>query len=100
MVFTAFCKAGPLRLLAKPKTMLVMHLTTILLLAGCLQVSAAGLAQKVSISADNTPLKKVFREIKRQTGYLFFYNARLLESSHNVTVSANDQELRNVLDEC
>jgi len=100
MVFTAFCKAGRFRLLAKPKTMLVMKLTTILLLVGCLQVSAAGLAQKVSISTDNAPLKKVFKEIKRQTGYTFFYSSQLLENAHNVTLSANDQDLRKVLDDC
>ena len=100
MVFTAFCKAGRFRLLAKPKTMLVMKLTTILLLVGCLQVSAAGLAQKVSISTVNAPLKKVFKEIKRQTGYTFFYSSQLLEDAHNVTLSANDQDLRKVLDEC
>jgi len=100
MVFTAFCKAGRFRLLAKPKTMLVMKLTAILLLIGCLQVSAAGLAQKVSISTDNAPLKKVFKEIKRQTGYTFFYSSQLLENAHNVTLSANDVDLRNVLDEC
>jgi len=100
MVFTAFCKAGLFSLPAKPKTMLVMKLTTILILVGCLQVSAAGFAQKVSISTENAPLKKVFKEIKKQTGYTFFYSTRLLENAHNVSLSAKDQDLRKVLDEC
>ncbi|HVV05969.1 MAG TPA: carboxypeptidase-like regulatory domain-containing protein, partial [Puia sp.] len=77
-----------------------MKLTTMLLLVGCLQVSAAGFAQKVSLTAENTPLKKVFKEIKRQTGYLFFYNTQLLEKAHPVSVSANGREMMDVLDEC
>jgi len=99
MILTACCKAV-FRPFAKPKTILVMKLTTMLLLVGCLQVSAAGFAQKVSLNAENTSLKKVFKDIRRQTGYLFFYNTQLLEKAHPVTLSANDREMKEVLDEC
>ncbi|HWK05786.1 MAG TPA: SusC/RagA family TonB-linked outer membrane protein [Puia sp.] len=77
-----------------------MRLTTLLLLIGCLQVSAAGFAQKVSLSEENAPLKKIFGEIRRQTGYAFFYNAQLLERSHNVTISVKDASLEQVLTQC
>ncbi|MES1250351.1 MAG: secretin and TonB N-terminal domain-containing protein, partial [Chitinophaga rupis] len=77
-----------------------MRLTTLLLLIGCLQVSAAGFAQKVSLSEENVSLKKVFREIKQQTGYLFFYNAQLLEKSHTISISVKDAPLEQVLNQC
>ena len=42
----------------------------------CLTASAGGLAQKVTLSEKNVKLEKVFKEIRRQTGYVFFYDAR------------------------
>ncbi|MBO9631562.1 MAG: SusC/RagA family TonB-linked outer membrane protein [Chitinophagaceae bacterium] len=86
--------------LAKPKTFLVMRLTAMLLLAGCLQVSASGNAQKVSIHRENAPLKKVFADIKKQTGFLFFYNARLLDDALPVTLSVKDTEMKDALELC
>lgn len=100
MIFIILCKAAFQRRLAKPKTFLVMRLTAMLLLVGCLQVTAKGIAQKVSISRENVSLKKIFTDIKRQTGYLFFYNARLLESAEPVTISVKDTEMKEVLDKC
>ena len=100
MIFTIPGGAVPKPQPAKAKTILVMRLTSLLLLVGCLQVSAAGYAQKVSLSEDNAPLKKIFGQIKRQTGYLFFYNAQLLEKSHNVTISVKDAPLEQVLNQC
>ncbi len=100
MIFIILCKAAFQRRLAKPKTFLVMRLTAMLLLVGCLQVTATGIAQKVSISRENVSLKKVFTDIKRQTGYLFFYNARLLETAEPVSISVKDTELKEVLDKC
>lgn len=100
MIFIILCKAAFKRRLAKPKTFLVMRVTAVLLLVGCLQVTATGIAQKVSISRENVSLKKVFTDIKRQTGYLFFYNARLLETAEPVTISVKDTEMKDVLDKC
>jgi len=100
MIFTLLCKAARRWQPAEAKTILVMKLTTMLLLAGCLQLSAAGLAQKVSVTGENIPLKKVFREVRRQTGYSFFYNARLLENAHTVNIDAKGMDLQELLDQC
>ena len=99
MILTACCNAV-FRPFAKPKTILVMKLTTMLLLVGCLQVSATAFAQKVSLNVENASLKKVFKDIRKQTGYLFFYNTQLLEKAHPVSISARDREIKDVLDEC
>ena len=57
------------------KKLLLMKFTTILLLAACLQVSARGLAQKITLSERNAPLEKILKQIHKQTGYQFFYES-------------------------
>ena len=52
----------------------VMKLTAVILLTACLQVAATGNAQKVSLDMQNVSLEKVFKEIKKQTGFYFLYN--------------------------
>ena len=42
-----------------------MKLTTVLLIAFCLQASAAAFSQRVTLNAQNTSLEKVFKEIKK-----------------------------------
>ncbi|HEY8896171.1 MAG TPA: SusC/RagA family TonB-linked outer membrane protein [Niastella sp.] len=76
-----------------------MKLTAVFLLAGFLQVSAAGFSQTVTISKENIPLQKLFREIKKQTGYVFFYNMRLLQKTHAVTIDVKNKGLKEVLDQ-
>jgi TonB-linked SusC/RagA family outer membrane protein len=79
------------------KLFLIMKLTTILLLTACLQIHAIGLGQNITLSAQNVPLKQVFTEIKRQSGYSFFYEDQLLEKTRPVSVKVKDQPLQVVL---
>jgi TonB-linked SusC/RagA family outer membrane protein len=74
-----------------------MRLTTIILIASLLQVSASTLAQKISLSKTNASLRTVLREIRTQTGYNFVLTQELLEKSNPVTIKVKDQELENVL---
>ena len=83
------------RLLAK--TLLVMRLTSFLILATCLQVSAHGLSQTVTFSGKDVPLQKVFSVIKDQTGYVVFYDYAVLDGSRPVTVSVKDIPLQSFL---
>jgi len=62
---------------ARHKLFVVMKLTTILLLIGVLHVSAKSFSQTVTISRHNAPLEILFKEIKKQTGYTFFYSGRI-----------------------
>ena len=82
------------------KTIMVMRLTALILLITCLHVSAAGWAQKVTLNEQGASLKKIFKEIKQQTGYVFFYKAGLLDNSHPVSIVAKDEDLNKVLEEC
>lgn len=82
------------------KILLTMKLTTILLISTCLQVSAEGFSQTVTLSEHNAPLKKVFTEIGKQTGYVFFGNESLFERTGKVTIKLKDADLHSVLDIC
>src|ERR1700722_13086081 len=79
------------------KTVLVMKLTSFFLLAACLQVSARGLSQTVSFSGHNVTLESVFDEVKKQTGYVFFYDADLLKEARPVTIKAENVALEKFL---
>ena len=82
------------------KTLLVMKLTAVLLIAACLQVSATSNAQTISISQRNTSLEKVFKEIHRKTGYQFFYQDELLRQAKKFDISVKDASIEQVLEVC
>ncbi|MCS3800878.1 SusC/RagA family TonB-linked outer membrane protein [Niastella sp. OAS944] len=82
------------------KAVRVMKITGILLLAACLQVSARGLTQTVTISVKDAPLITVLQEIKKQTGYMFFADNKQLQKAKKVSFTANNLPLLQVLDLC
>ena len=98
MIFTILCQAVRIPQRVKCKTILVMKLTAVFILAGFLQVSAAGFSQTVTVNKENIPLQKLFREIKKQTGYVFFYNMRLLQKTHPISIDVKNKGLKEVLD--
>jgi TonB-dependent starch-binding outer membrane protein SusC len=100
MRFNAYCNpALPGRRLLT-KTVRVMKITAFLMFAAFLHVSARGYSQNVTLSVRNAPLTKVFAEIKRQTGYVFFFDQAWLASAKGVTVDIRDEPLGAALDAC
>lgn len=80
------------------KLLLIMKITTLLLIAVILHVSAAtSLAQKVTLSEKNVALVDVFNKIRVQTGYDFVFSTETLENSRPVTIDVKNEELGNVL---
>jgi len=83
------------------KILLIMRLTTVILIASLMQVSASTLAQRINVHQKNALLENVLKEIRKQSGYDFFYDAKLTESKKisqvsltNVTI---DEALKTVL---
>ncbi|MEO6522901.1 MAG: TonB-dependent receptor [Mucilaginibacter sp.] len=77
-----------------------MKLTVIIMLLAFLQVSAATLAQQVSINVKNTPVKEVLVQLTKQTGYNFICDANIISAARLVTLKAVDAELKKVLEGC
>lgn len=82
------------------KTLLIMKLTAILLFAACMQVSATGFSQKITLSQNNVSLKKVFKEIENQSGYQFFYRDKLLRQAGDVSIHVTNASIEEALNEC
>lgn len=105
MQLAALCRTRVLFLwketlgILKTQTFLAMKLTVILFFVACLQVGATGFGQKISLSGHDLPLKKVFKEIQKQSDYFFFYSDKDLNNSNKVTINASQSELALVLDQ-
>jgi TonB-linked SusC/RagA family outer membrane protein len=70
-----------------------MRLTSILLLAACMQVSAHVHSQTVSFSGKNVPLEKIFAAVEKQTGYVFFFDESILKDARPVTIRTENSPL-------
>jgi TonB-dependent starch-binding outer membrane protein SusC len=82
------------------KIISVMKFTAFLCLVACLHASAAGRAQNVTLSEKNVPLKKIFRELNRQTGFEFLYKDDFLRNAIPVSIHVNNEPIENVLEKC
>ncbi len=100
------CKSMHLKALSMPrplcrrqltKTLRIMKLTAILLLAACLHISARGVGQTLTLHLENAPLQRVFREIERQSGYSFVYGKEQLSRTSAVNISIANADLETVL---
>lgn len=77
-----------------------MKLTAVLLFAFCINTGATGFAQNVTLSVRNTSLEKVLKEIRKQTGYSFFYKTDLLREAPKVSLSVKNMDIKGALDLC
>ncbi|MCX2483975.1 SusC/RagA family TonB-linked outer membrane protein [Pedobacter sp. MR2016-24] len=81
------------------KFMLIMRLTTVILIATMMQVSAAGFAQKITLSEKKATLKQLFIKIQAQSNYDFVYTMELLKKAKPVDINIKTAELKDVLDQ-
>jgi len=79
------------------KTLLIMRLTAIFLLATCLQANAKSYGQTITLSETNSSLEKVFRQIKKQSGYEFWYEDKLMQKAKLVSIHVQHASLEQVL---
>ncbi len=96
----AIKKAVLYALQVPPKTLLIMKLTIGLLIVTVLQVSATGYAQKINLSERNASLEKIFKEIKKQSRFRFFYEVSLIQQAKKVDVNVQDATIEDVLNIC
>ncbi|MBN9383819.1 MAG: SusC/RagA family TonB-linked outer membrane protein [Chitinophagaceae bacterium] len=73
---------------------------TMLFIVACLHVSASGIAQNITLSVKNKSLQVVFKEIRRQSGYQFFYNQSVLEKTSPITMDVKNVSIEEALKAC
>src|ERR1700755_3010956 len=88
------------RLWLTPPISKAMRLTFCLLTVVFLQVSATGVAQKITYAGQRVPLTTVFTAIEKQTGFVFFYNNKDLAGTRPVTLQLKDVSLDKAMSEC
>ncbi len=82
------------------KTFRVMKLAGFLIFICCMQASANGFAQRVTLNESNVPLSKVFNKIKKQTGFVFWFEDKTLKDAKNVSVTIKDATIDEALEAC
>lgn len=82
------------------KLLLIMKITAIFLFAALMQVSAAGLAQRLTLVKKDATLKQVFDAVNKQTNYNFVWSADQLNINQPVNADFKDTPLLEVLDKC
>jgi TonB-linked SusC/RagA family outer membrane protein len=85
---------------AVKKSLLIMKLTMIILITGCLQLAAAASkAQKVTLVEKNARIENIIKKIEQQTGYHFLYKKEWLNNVGTQNLNLNNVTLQNALDQ-
>ena len=88
------------RSISLKQTLLIMKFIVVFMLAACLQVTAKGLGQAISISEKNVSLPQLFRQIQRQAPYDFVYSVELLREAGPVSVAVRNANIEEVMRAC
>src|SRR6266540_3496278 len=81
------------------KLVLVMKLTTFLMLAAAMHVSARGVGQeKLTFTFKKTEIAVILDHIEKQTNYRFLYNDQLNSVRRKITLSVEDASIQQALD--
>jgi len=75
-----------------------MRLVIVLMTIACLQVSASAFSQKITLAEKNAPLGQVLDKIQSQSGYLLFYNNKLIKTVGNVTIDLHEATVQQAMD--
>jgi len=78
----------------------IMRLTIILLIVAFMHVHASSFSQTVTYSGKDVALEKVLKSIRKQTGYVFFYDYSILENSKPVSLNIKNASIQQALSEC
>ncbi|WP_214831072.1 SusC/RagA family TonB-linked outer membrane protein [Chryseobacterium sp. ISL-6] len=76
-----------------------VHLILFIVLVSCLLASATSVrAQNVTIEAKDVPMYKVFKQIEKQTGFLFWYKGRMLGKNTPITANIKNMPIKAALE--
>lgn len=100
MNFKVLTAPGPLKAPLFLKTLLRMKIAVALILVFTVQSYGKSVAQVVTISERNVPLRAVIKKIEEQTGYYFWYEKDLLKNARTVTVRFSNTPLKKALEDC
>ncbi len=100
MILQIHANSTSAKKLVLKQILLSMKITTILMLAATLQISAKGVSQKISISVNNATIEQVFEQLQLKTGYHFIFNSVMLADAKKIDLQVKDKSLEEILDMC
>ncbi len=74
-----------------------MRLTTVILIASLMQVSAATFGQRITLNLQKTTLQNVLKEIRKQSGYDFYYDSRTVRDNKQISVGVTNASIDEVM---
>ncbi|HEY9364086.1 MAG TPA: carboxypeptidase-like regulatory domain-containing protein, partial [Chitinophagaceae bacterium] len=81
------------------KYLVIMKLTCILILISCLQVSANGYSQTVTLNLKSVELRKALTVIEKNTSYRFLYSERKLDDGKKVNINVTNAGISTVMEQ-
>jgi TonB-linked SusC/RagA family outer membrane protein len=84
-------------LVTKKRVFMRLNLLFFLMTAIFLNVCAKGVSQELSFKGTNVPLTRVFSVIKKQTGYVVFYDNNLLKKAGLITLDLKNVTVEELL---
>ncbi|SMC94321.1 TonB-linked outer membrane protein, SusC/RagA family [Pedobacter africanus] len=79
---------------------LVMKLTTVLLIASLLQVSASVYSQKITLKKKDASIDLILKSIERQSEYVFLYDKLEVIKSGKVSIDVKDARIEDIMEIC
>lgn len=77
-----------------------MRLSYLLCLISFMQVSAASVAQKITLDKTDASLKETLNDIRQQSGYSIFYDVDLINNARKVSIYVKNVPLMDALNKC
>ncbi|WP_159451652.1 SusC/RagA family TonB-linked outer membrane protein [Pedobacter africanus] len=74
-----------------------MRLTTVILIASIMQVSASTFGQQITINRKNASLESLLKEIRTQSNYDFFYDGKIIPKNRLIDVSLKNADINEAL---
>ncbi|MBT2560198.1 SusC/RagA family TonB-linked outer membrane protein [Pedobacter sp. ISL-68] len=90
-------KPGMSRKKLPSKLLLIMKLIIVFMTTFLIQVSANTFGQRVTLSEKKASLEKMFQKIRKQTGYDFFFDAKIVQSIKPVDIHLNNATIEEAL---
>lgn len=75
----------------------IMKLITVIMVAFIVQIHASTFGQYVTLKENNKNLRSIFKEIRKQTGYLVLYESSIVNRTAVVTVAVDKVPLNEAL---
>ena len=81
------------------KLLLIMRLTTVLMITCFLQVSGSTYGQYITLSQKNVALESVLKEIRRQSGYDFYYDGKSISKDVKTSIDVVNVDIHKALND-